>query len=61
MVYNIHENTVNSVYIENSYRGISEKEDVVMLTITDLIAVISFAITCFALGYAIGHNSKAKK
>ena len=32
-----------------------------MLTITDFIAVISFAFTCFALGYSVGRNSKAKK
>lgn len=32
-----------------------------MLTITDLIAVFGFAVTCFALGYAVGRNSKAMK
>ncbi len=31
-----------------------------MLTITDLMAVLGFAITCFAFGYSVGRNSKAK-
>jgi hypothetical protein len=32
-----------------------------MLTIVDLMAVLSFGITCFALGYTLGQNSKAKR
>ena len=32
-----------------------------MLTITDLLAVLGFAVTCFALGYSVGHNGRAKK
>ncbi len=32
-----------------------------MLTITDLIAVISLCATFFSLGYMIGRNSKTKK
>ena len=32
-----------------------------MLTVTDLVAVLGFAVTCFALGYTVGRNSKAKK
>lgn len=31
-----------------------------MLTIADLLAVLSFAIACFASGYTVGRNSKAK-
>ena len=50
---------VNSVYIETSQRGNLRKEDSVMLTISELIAVIGFAVTCFALGYSGGRNSKA--
>lgn len=31
-----------------------------MLTIEGLIAVISFGLTCFAIGYSIGCNSRKK-
>ena len=30
-----------------------------MLTLTDLMALVGFAVTCFALGYAVGRNSRA--
>ena len=30
------------------------------MTIVDLIAVISLAVTCFGLGYAIGSNDSHK-
>lgn len=32
-----------------------------MSDVTNLIAVIGFALTCFGLGYTIGRNSKANK
>ncbi len=32
-----------------------------MLTIDDLIAVISLCLTCLSLGYSLGRNSKTKK
>lgn len=32
-----------------------------MLTISDLITVISLCATCFGLGYTIGYNAKTKK
>ena len=32
-----------------------------MLTIGDLIAVLSLCLTTFGLGYAVGCNSKTKK
>ncbi len=28
-----------------------------MITLEGLIAVIGLSITCFSLGYAVGHNS----
>lgn len=52
--------TVNFVYIETLFGNLRE-EDIVMLTITDLLAVLGFAITCFAFGYSVGRNGKAKK
>ena len=52
--------TVNFVYIETSLEESTLKGDNVMLTISDLIAVLSLAVTCFALGFTVGH-SKAKK
>ncbi len=30
-----------------------------MLTLTDLMALVGFAVTCFALGYAVGRSSRA--
>lgn len=53
-------NTVNSVYIETP-NGEFSIGGLTMLTITELIAVLSFAVTCFALGYSVGRNSKVKK
>ena len=41
--------------------GESSKEDIVMLTLSDFIAVTGLCITCFGLGYTVGLNSKAKK
>lgn len=32
-----------------------------MLTISDLIAVLSLCLTTFGLGYAVGYNSKTTK
>lgn len=33
-----------------------------VLTMNDLIAILSFAIACFSLGYAFGrHSNKANK
>ncbi|MCF0230050.1 MAG: hypothetical protein HUJ76_10220 [Parasporobacterium sp.] len=34
------------------------KKKGVMRMINDLIAVLSFALTCFALGYTIGRGTK---
>lgn len=31
-----------------------------MLTIESLIAVLSFGLTCFELGYTLGHKSQKK-
>jgi hypothetical protein len=54
--------TVNFVYIETPSRGIIfEGRTYVMLTLSDFIAVLSLCITCFSLGYAIGHSNKTKK
>ena len=41
--------------------GESSQEDIVMLTLSGLIAVTSLCITCFSLGYSVGRNSKTKK
>lgn len=41
--------------------GIYEGRAFAMLIIADLLAVLSFAIACFALDYTVGRNSKAKK
>lgn len=32
-----------------------------MLTIGDLIAVLSLCLTCFGLGYSIGNSNKTSK
>ena len=52
---------MNSVYIETSFEESLRKEDFVMLTLSDFIAIISLVVTCFGLGYAIGRNSRTKK
>jgi len=37
------------------------KEDLPMLTIADLIAVLSLCLTSYGLGYAVGCNGKDRK
>lgn len=52
----------SSDYIEKSHWEIFCVEGgLVMLTIGDLIAVISLCLTTFGLGYAIGCNDKTTK
>ncbi|MDO4803327.1 MAG: hypothetical protein Q4A32_00725 [Lachnospiraceae bacterium] len=53
--------TVNSVYIETLKGESLRKEDVVMMSVSDFIAVISLCITCVSLGYMIAMNNQTKK
>ena len=53
--------TVTSDYIEICLQKSFGKEDLLMLTIESLIAVISLCATFFRLGYSFGRNSKTQK
>ena len=51
-------------YIDESLqkRNLAERELEIMLTITDLIAVISLCVTFYSLGYVRGkHDAKTEK
>ena len=47
----------SSDYIDHPIWEILERRTLLMLTIGDLIAVISLCLTSFGLGYTIGANS----
>lgn len=47
----------SSDYIDHPIWEILERRTLLMLTIGDLIAVISLCLTCLGLGYSIGSNS----
>ena len=52
----------SSDYIDILISGNLEEEKMLMLTISDLIAVISLCVTFYSLGYMHGkHDSKTKK
>ena len=37
-----------------------EGRAIIMITIEALLAVLSFGLTCFSIGYALGHNNNHK-
>lgn len=50
--------TVIPDYIESAHlRNIEGKGELLMLTISDLIAVLSLCLTSFGLGYTLGSKS----
>lgn len=54
--------SVNPDYIESAHsRKNQRKGGLRMLTINDLIAILSLCLTSFGLGYTLGSNSKAEK